>query len=333
MRLLIAFTILIGLMSCQNNGKGQKEKRLTERQISVDGAPFFIKGVCYHPVPVGQKKRDFDDLEKDLTLMQEAGVNAVRLYEPVDDVAVLDAIHEAGIKAIISFGYNQKGVFDIKSGSFTTYIEKYKDHPSILMWEFGNEYNYHPEWFEDDITNWYKALNNAVLMAKRLDPLHPTATAHGELPEKKVLELCPDVDVWGMNVYRWDKPASIFREWKKMSDKPMYLSEAGADSYMTKERKGYSQGVNERAQANATRNILDDVFDHKDVCSGVAVFAFVDEWWKAGDIHTQEPGGWAPDGSGVPYDGVPNEEYWGIVNIDRSKKEAFEVIKDFFLKY
>jgi len=34
----------------------------------------------------------------------------------------------------------------------------------------------------------------------------------------------------------------------------------------------------------------------------------------------------------VPYDGSPNEEYWGIVDIDRNKKKTFEVIKNQYNK-
>ena len=34
----------------------------------------------------------------------------------------------------------------------------------------------------------------------------------------------------------------------------------------------------------------------------------------------------------VPYDGSPNEEYWGIVDINREKKEVFEVVKARFNK-
>jgi hypothetical protein len=58
----------------------------------------------------------------------------------------------------------------------------------------------------------------------------------------------------------------------------------------------------------------------------------VDELWKAGNNDKLDPGGWAPNSSGVPYDGAPNEEYWGIVDIERNKKQAFEVVKEKYTK-
>jgi hypothetical protein len=90
----------------------------------------------------------------------------------------------------------------------------------------------------------------------KIDPSHPVSTAHGELPDVNALSLCPNVDVWGMNVYRWDNPEGIFNAWSAISSKPMYLSEAGADSYMTAKMKGYEQGENEKAQADAIRNVF-----------------------------------------------------------------------------
>jgi hypothetical protein len=107
----------------------------------------------------------------------------------------------------------------------------------------------------------------------------------------------------------------------------MYLSEAGGDSYMTIAKNGFEMGVNENAQAVANANILDKIFKNQDICAGVAMFSFTDGWWKAGNPNKQDIGGWAPNSSGVPYDGSPNEEYWGIVDIDRNKKETFNVIK------
>ena len=300
---------------------------VSERQVSVDGIPYIIKGICYHPVPKGSHQRSFKNITEDLALMKEAGINTIRVYSPIDEKAVLDKIHESGLKIIIGFGYNQGGYYDILSGSFIDYVNTYKKHEAILFWELGNEYNYHPEWFDGDLQNWYKALNGAANAIHQIDPFHPVAAAHGELPDSLALSECPNIDVWGMNVYRWDNPEGIFEEWARISSKPMYLSEAGADSYMVVDSNGYEQGDNEKAQADATQNILDDIFRNREICSGVTIFAFNDEIWKGGNNNAYDVGGSAPFSGGVPYDGAANEEYWGIVDVDRNKKLAYEVVK------
>lgn len=302
------------------------------RQILVNDVPYIIKGICYNPVPKGSNSRDFSNLAEDLALMVAAGINTIRVYQPIDDKAVLDEIQAAGLKIIIGFGYNQGGFYDILSGSFIDYINTYKGHNAILLWELGNEYNYHPDWFEGDIKNWYNAMNDAAELIHQSDPSHPVTTAHGELPDSLALSLSKNIDVWGMNVYRWDNPTTIFSEWSAISTKPMYLSEAGGDSYMTITKDGFEQGKNEKAQADANKNILNSVFNAADICSGVTMFEFNDEWWKAGNYEMQDPGGWAPNSTGVPYDGTPNEEYWGIVDIDRNKKLTYEIIKQKYLE-
>jgi exo-beta-1,3-glucanase (GH17 family) len=320
----------VAVSMCTSPVQNNDAVEISGRQLIVDGSPYLIKGICYHPVPKGSGERDFSILPTDLKIMQKAGINTIRIYSPIDDKNVLDQMHEAGMKLIVGYGYNQGGYYDIVSGSFIDYVKKFKDHPVILMWELGNEYNYHPEWFEGDLKNWYRDMNDAAAKIKEVDVLHPVTTAHGDLPDDLALSMSPNIDVWGMNVYRWDKPGDLFDSWKKVSDKPMYLAEAGADSYMAATMNGYEQGPNEKAQADATRNILKEIFDNKDVCSGVTLFAFNDEWWKAGNNDTQDPGGWAPESGGVPYDGAANEEYWGIVDIDRNEKEVFEVVEKFY---
>ncbi|MGK0412155.1 MAG: hypothetical protein ACJA1B_000345 [Polaribacter sp.] len=301
------------------------------RKIMLNEKPYLIKGICYHPVPKGSDKVNFKNLTKDLALMTDAGINTIRVYAPIDDVKVLDEISDAGIKVVIGFGYNQGGKNDILSGSFINYVNKFKNHKAILMWELGNEYNYHPEWFDGDIKNWYKAMNNAADLIHQNDTNHPTTTAHGELPDALALSMSPNIDVWGMNVYRWDNPEGIFQQWKAVSEKPMYLSEAGGDSYMTIAKAGFEMGMNEKAQAAATSKILKKTFANTDISSGVTLFSFTDGWWKAGNNTTQDVGGWAPNSSGVPYDGSPNEEFWGIVDIDRNKKEAYTILKEQYL--
>ena len=314
-------------MSCKGESQVD-EVSISGRQLLVNNTQYIIKGVCYHPVPKGSENyRNFDNLTQDLALMKEAGINTIRVYEPIDDLDVLNQINTAGIKVIIGFGYDQGGKNDIVSGTFIDYVKKYMNHNAILMWELGNEYNYHPEWFNGDIKNWYEVMNNAAALIKDVDSNHPVTTAHGDLPDKLALEMGTNIDVWGMNVYRWDNPETIYKEWQDVSDKPMYLSEAGADSFMKIAKDGYEQGENQQAQADANANILDDIFANTDIGSGVTLFSFLDGWWKAGNPNQQDQGGIAPNSTGVPYDGTPNEEYWGIVDIDRNKKKTFEIIK------
>ncbi len=320
----ILFLLLV--FSCKGIPK-DGSVALDGKKLLVNNRPYIIKGICYHPVPKNAKRRDFNFLTEDLALMKESGINTIRVYEPIDDLKVLDEIADSGFKLIIGFGYNQDGVFDIKSSTFINYVKKYKDHSAILMWELGNEYNYHPEWFNDDIKNWYAALNTAALQIKEIDSQHPITTAHGELPDELALKMATNIDVWGMNVYRWDDPSEIFEQWQAISDKPMYLSEAGGDSYMTISKNGYQKGENQKAQADANQKILNAVFNNLDSNLGVTLFSFTDGWWKAGQNGTQNPGGWAPNSSGVPYDGTANEEYWGIIDLDRNKKETFEIVK------
>ena len=302
-------------------------------KLFLNDSPYLIKGICYHPVPKGREKRSFETLEQDIALMLEAGINTIRVYEPVDDSGVLDQLHAAGIKLIVGFGYNQNGVYDIATGTVLDYVKKYKDHPAILFWELGNEYNYHPEWFGGNINVWYEALNNTASAIQALDKNHPVATAHGEIPSEEVLNANPKIDIWGVNVYRWDQPGSLIEEWEKRSTLPLYFSEAGADSFMAAEKDAYSVGVNEDAQADATAVILDQIFSRKDLINGVTLFSFTDGWWKAGNPDQQDQGGWAPFSTGVPYDGAPNEEYWGIVDIDRKKKKAYHIVKNIYEKH
>lgn len=324
------FTCLIicFCLSCKKDKKSVGASDL-EKYIYVNNKPYIIKGICYHPVPKGSIKRDFTNLTQDIALMQEAGINTIRVYAPIDDKVVLDEIDAAGIKIIMGFGYNDsKDKFNIASGNYLNYVNTYKYHNAILMWELGNEYNYHPDWFRGDIKNWYNALNTAADLIHKTDKTHLVATAHGDLPDTLALSSCPNVDVWGMNVYRWDNPEDIFSEWATLSSKPMYISESGGDSYMTITKEGFEKGENQKAQAQANAKVLDKIFENQNICSGVTMFSFTDGWWKAGNPEKQDIGGWAPNSTGIPYDGAPNEEFWGMVDIDRNKKVTFDIIKN-----
>ena len=68
-------------------------------QLLINQLPYYMKGICYHPVPKGETRRDLGSIDQDLALMIEAGINTLRVYEPIATVEVLDKIKAAGLNS------------------------------------------------------------------------------------------------------------------------------------------------------------------------------------------------------------------------------------------
>jgi len=303
-RLLLLFYIISMQISAQS-------VYVEERKIFVDGEEYRINGICYARGE-GNGENSGYSYNDDIPLLVDANINTIRTYAAITNTAELNAFANAGIKVIMMLNEN----------SYTWYVNQFKDHPAILMWEFGNEFNYHPEWFNNNIQNWYDQLENCAATVKSLDPDHPVSTGHGEVPSSQALNSCPSVDVWGMNIYRWLSPDSAIDELAAQTDKAMYISEAGADSFNSN-----SNSENEAEQAQATEIILNKIIENSDLCIGVTLFEFCDEWWKAGNPNQQDIGGFS---NAIPYDSFANEEYWGIVTRDRTPKQSYYVVQEIY---
>merc|ERR1712218_155137 len=113
-----------------------------------------------------------------------------------------------------------------------------------------------------------------------------------------------------------------------MYDKPMWLGEFGADAWDMR----YNL-YNPLAQAQATTDLTNEIIEHSSVtggvCNGGTIFEWADEWWKVkdGSSDSQEVGGICPNGGPFP-DACFNEEWWGLVDIDRLPRAAFWAYKD-----
>ena len=282
-----------------------------ERKIYVNSQEYRINGICYARGE-GNGENSGYSFNDDIPLLVEANINTIRTYAAITNIAELNAFANAGIKVIMMLNEN----------SYTWYVNQFKNHPAILMWEFGNEFNYHPEWFGNNIQNWYNILEDRASTVKNLDPNHPVSTGHGEVPDVQALNSCPSIDVWGMNVYRWLSPDSAINELAELTDKAMYISEAGADSFNSN-----SNAENQVEQAQAIEIILNAIIDKSDLCIGTTLFEFCDEWWKAGNPNQQDSGGFP---NAIPYDNFANEEYWGIVTRDRVPKLSYYVVQEIY---
>ena len=167
----LAVAVLLGA-SCASTSESHKVW-VEDGQLFTDAGPHFMYGVCYHPVTLGGSERSFETLTQDLALMQEMGINTIRVYEPIASKEVLDEIGAAGLSVIVGIGYNQGGVYDLQSGSYLDYVKRFKSHPAILLWELGNEYNFHPEWFGGSMDVWYETLREASAAIQAEDPQPP----------------------------------------------------------------------------------------------------------------------------------------------------------------
>lgn len=309
--------------------------------------------------------QSFEYYKKDIPLIKECNINTIRVYldfgtDPVKYNEILDECYNNSIMVIMAVANSKE---DLDKQAYLDIVTLYKDHPAILMWCLGNEWNLN-NYFDENATiaTLTTLTDNAALKIKALDPNHPVSSGLGD--DNKVnyiVKNAPNIDAWGMNVYRGDSFGSLFYNWQLMSAKPLFISEFGIDSFST---TGYSANSGqswiavdcfgaEKEETQALyfvrlwleiKNNLSTVDDDM-VCLGGCVHEFNDEIWKVGSYHSGLGGIYDPNLYEEDYkyynkegfiqysfpDQVSNEEYFGIVDSTRNKKKKifFEITNYF----
>jgi hypothetical protein len=303
--------------------------RIRGRQLLVDDQPFHMKGMNWNPIPWGGRHPLHIDYKgfvlQDGDLMARADVNTVRTYEPITDWEVLDQLWEYGIWVMNTVYGN--GAEDPHTALDA--VNKVKDHPAILMWVIGNEWNYNGIYADLSKSESIERINTVARLVKEADPKHLVSSVYGGLPSAGMIGQMPDIDIWGINYYNGGSFGNLFRNWEGRSGKPMYIGEYGADAF-----NAYRGSEDQMSQADATKWLTGEIAGHSSAhggsCLGGLLFEFADEWWKDGngvgpadhDIHGKAPG------AGPHPDKTFNEEWWGIVDINRRPREAYYAFRD-----
>ncbi|CAE8588553.1 unnamed protein product [Polarella glacialis] len=299
------------------------------RQLLVDGKPLHLKGVAWNPIPKGGRhpaNLDFaGNVERDAEMMQQAGINAVRTYEPITERAVLDALWVRGIWVVNSVYSWGKAPPD----SVIKIVDAVKDHPAILMWTIGNEWNYNGLYVGMNRAQCLARIGEIARLVRQADSAHPIASIYGGLGQlDDAIARLPEIDVWAINSYRGLSFGNLFNTYASLSGKPMFFGEYGADAWNANIGR-----EDEQSQADATTALTQEIMAasavrEAGVCLGGFVFEFCDEWWKdgGGSPSVHDTGGIAPGGGPHP-DKTFNEEWWGLVNLDRSPRLAFQAYK------
>ncbi len=337
--------------------------QLLVRKRNLDGTlgpeqPYVIRGVAWSPAGrdtntsiadsnnANVRRLEFGKwYQTDIPLMTAMRVNTVRLFmDPGFDTTaqdVLNALYRNGIMAIVTVD-DASG----QSARIPQVVNLYKNHPAVLMWMVGNEWNINCYYRVPQANCTGSALSaaardteSAAQQIKALDVAHPVSTSYGEIDIQAtgktlavtatiVQSTCPSIDVWGLNIYR---PAGgafrlLFSQWASLTTKPMFLGEFGIDAYDVRIAAPLGQQVNEAEQAQVDQTLWDDVVrnlsarDASKVALGGTFFEWNDEWWKIAPSTSQQTGGW--NSAAFP-DGLASEEFFGIVDIDRRPRQAY----------
>lgn len=291
-------------------------------------------------------------LDYEMPLLRNMGVNTIRQYTGVPARWIKYIYENYGIYTMLnhSFGrygltvkgrweantdYSSPQVKDLLLKEVKDMVNQYKGTPGVLLFLLGNENNYGLFWrgaetenipMQDrkstkDAFHLYKLFNDAVKEMKALDNNHPMAICNGDLLFSEIIASeCKDIDILGINTYRGLTFTDLYDRVKKEINKPVMLTEFGADAYNT-------QANNEDQEYQA--KVL--VSNWKEIYANAAgmgkngnslggfTFQFSDGWWKTGqttnlDEHDADAS-WSNGGYLNDYkagENNMNEEWFGI---------------------
>jgi tetratricopeptide (TPR) repeat protein len=349
-------------------------------QLIVEGKPYLIKGVTYASTKVGQSpdegtlgnwmEEDFNKNGKidgpydafvdknknniqdkgeqavgDFKLMQEMGVNTIRLYHhplKVNKELLRDLYKKYGIRVILG---DFLGKYAIGSGakwypgtdytneeqkknmmqSVLNMVLEFKDEPYILFWLLGNENVYGFACNADKEPDaFFKFANEVAKQIKAIDPDHPVAICSGDtLFLDKFGKDAPDIDIFGANAYRGDYGFGfLWRQVKQEADKPVFITEFGCPAYA----EGKTPDEAEELQAAYHSGTWEDIANNTAFASGEGnsiggvVFEWLDEWWKAYEPFRHDTKGLF---TGPFPDGYMHEEWLGVAGQGNGKSSPY----------
>ncbi|NNC49729.1 MAG: glycosidase, partial [Flaviramulus sp.] len=295
-------------------------------------------------------------LDAEMGLLKNMGVNAVRMYSGVQPKWVKYIFEKHGIYTMLnhSFGrygltingawvpitdYRDPATQELLINEVTKLAQDFKNTPGLLLFLLGNENNYGLFWAGAETEDFpegkeqinavgelrgrpmYKLMNDAAIKMKEISTDRPVAICNGDVLFLDIVaEECKDVDIYGTNMYRGVSFTDAFQTIKEKFNKPVMLTEFGADAFNAIENK-----EDQKSQAFYMVSNWKDIYSNAAGLGkaqnsiGGFTFQFSDGWWKYGqtknlDVHDNNAS-WANGGYYIdmaPGENNMNEEWFGI---------------------
>ncbi|MCM8813430.1 MAG: hypothetical protein NC924_05785 [Candidatus Omnitrophica bacterium] len=275
-------------------------------ELQVNGQPFYIKGVgCGYAV--GSGGEDY------LKMAQEIGANCVRTWgidqgtkDYLDKAASYGLMVDAGIwlnvpdaaKKITYVGHSD--FIEAMRAEALAYIQEFKSHPAILMWNVGNEVLIFTKDEQEKIA-FCRFLELLVQEIQRIDPDHPvvyTDAAQVNLPYLK--KYVPSLNIIGMNIYGSVRAAQ--GGWESVQiDRPYLITEFGPQlpMYSGRDRNGQARELGDYQKAIIYRRLAEQVIEFKGCNLGGFAFHLGETtqesmtWWNLNEHARKRQSFWS----------------------------------------
>ncbi|MEV7907463.1 galactose-binding domain-containing protein [Streptomyces anulatus] len=263
-------------------------------QLTVNGAPYTVKGLTWGPsvADAGQYMPD----------VKSMGVNTIRTWgTDATTKPLLDSAAANGIKVIAGFwlqpggGPGSGGCVNYLTDTaykndmlaeFPKWVETYKDHEGVLMWNVGNESVlglqncYSGDALEQQRDAYTTFVNEIAKKIHAVDPNHPVTSTDawtGAWPYYK--KNAPDLDLYAVNSY--DAVCDIKNTWESGGyDKPYIVTEGGpaGEWEVPDDANGVPDEPGDVAKAEGYQRAWDCVDGHKGVSLGATLFHYGTEY-------------------------------------------------------
>ncbi len=290
-------------------------------------------------------------LDREMNLLKDMGVNVIRHYVGIPPRWVEYIYDTYGIWTVVNhtlgrYGMTIDGVWvpttdysDPKviaqlRSEMEALAEEFKDTRGMLMWLLGNENNYGLHWSSFEIEalpedeRWgfkarylYRLFGAVVDDLHRNDPRRPVAMANGDVGYIDIIaEECPNLDVFGTNVYRGISVRDLYDVVEEKMGIPVMFTEFGCDAFNAVTMQE-DQAMQARYLIGQWQEIYEQSAGKGRVGNAIGgmTFQWSDGWWKFRqeerlDIHDTNAS-WPNGGYWEDYregDNNMNEEWWGI---------------------
>ncbi len=164
-----------------------------------------------------------------------AGGNSVRTWSTSDAREILDEAHEAGVTVMMGIwlthpkhggDYRDEAQNQQRLDEALAAVRAYKDHPALLFWGVGNEVEIQTP--NDPAI--YQQINRIAREIKKIDPHHPTVIVTAGTGRQRIpltIEHCPDIDIYGPNIYGRNIFGVVEHIYATGLDKPIIFPEWG----------------------------------------------------------------------------------------------------------